>query len=300
MDHLSEDDWAVIPAGETVTAEHNGELSGQAFPTLIEPNCFTVSALYDFSAAGPGTFTFEPTSGLRAIGFNDTVRATNAVHLNIADARSVTITVTDDVSKRSLHLDKRRLINCPDRDQTAFILSSQLERIMLAYNAISYVNGMGSHTYDFTKVYLAYFANIEPKLVVAAFNEVANADLSSRTLSCPDRCPGSLVANTDVQTGDIYFCPPFFNQVDSTKLCNNEAKVDDNNIRGVTAIRQMFRAIGGKNDYAVGCSKSRNLHKNAERLGNIDSYGVSPKTPLSPHVLTGDHNHCSASLPKCG
>ena len=272
---------------------------------MIELNPFTASALYDFSAAGPGTFTFEPVSSFQVT--SDTVGATpGTVRLDITNARSVTVTVTGDVSKRSLRLDKRVEFGCRDSGRALFILNSYIESIMMAANAIDYINRRGEQD----QVYIDYFGTNKRQNIISIFEAVAKGSSIRVVLDCSDphnRCGGKVFraayTDTDTDTHLINYCPAFFGQSNTTPLCNDKTKVDDNMIRGSTTISQLLQAFGKVTERTIECPDARNLNEDKERASNSASYGVSPQTPLDlpkARTLTWAHILCSASLPRPG
>ena len=260
-----------------------------------------MSALYDFSATGPGTFTFDPVSSFQVIGFNESVRATsNTVRLNIANARSVTVTVTDDVSKRSLPFDKRVTINCEDNpDMATFVWASLIESKILAMNAISYINDHGASDSHYTD----YFGTNKVQTITTNFAGIQYEASTSRLLVCSDplgECPG----NTAYAWGDnIHICPLFFNELDATQICSGKISVDDTKIRGGTIINMMTIVLARTHAHPALCARARDAADDNTRAGNGIAYSVSPQTPLGlagVRVLTLNHHLCSASLPRPG
>ena len=279
MNDLSEDDWVVIPAGKTATAEHDGKLFDQwvhSRSRLSQVPSWTVSAVYDFSATGPGTFTFDPVSTFQVIGLNDIVETiSDTTRLNIANAGSVSITVTDDVSKRELHLEKRSRVSCSSSSQASFISASYSEGKSLAAQAASYISSRGASD----SVYKAYFGNNPTSSVISKFTAVANENSSTRTLSCSDPysvCGGGVIAYTLISTTNIYYCSIFYNEVASDTLCNGNT-VNARNIRGGTTLHELTHAVAGTTDVTYGCPADQAL-SDSNKLRNADNYNVSIQT----------------------
>ena len=239
---------------------------------MVELNPFTVSSLYDFSATGPGTFTFDPVPSFQVV--DDTVgAASNTVSLDIANARSVAVTVTGDASKRSLHPDMPHQFKCNDLTQAGLIFISHLESEWLAANAIDYIKRLPAPNVLFRK----YFGSSGSRVVISAFERVVNDNIGSRDLSCLDsqhKC-SNIAAYSSSDT--IHYCPPFFCQVDATKLCSKQTKIEANNIRGSTTISQVLQVLGLAGNSLVGCTNAGDPNADTnEKIHNGDSYGVSP------------------------
>ena len=91
--------------------------------------------MYDFSAAGSGTFTFDPVSKFQVITANNTIETSTA--------RSISITVID-VSKRELDLEKRYKVNYDDpRKNKAILMDGYMEARLMANLAITAIDRLG-------------------------------------------------------------------------------------------------------------------------------------------------------------
>jgi len=255
--------------------------------------------VYDFSATGPGTFTFNPVSTFQVIGLNDAVEnISDTARLNIANAGSVSVTVTGDVSKRELYHEKRARVSCSTSSQASFISASYSEGKSLAAQAASYINSRGASD----SVYRDYFGSNPTSSVVSKFNAVANENSSSRTLSCSDPysvCGGGVIAYTLISTTNIYYCSIFYNEVASGSLCSGTT-VNARNIRGGTTLHELTHAVAGTDDVGYGCPANQGL-SDSNKLINADNYNVSTHTSRCPPggcLLTRGRDSRSASLPR--
>jgi len=234
--------------------------------------------VYDFSATGPGTFTFDPISTFQVVGLDDLVETiSDTVRIKATVARSVSITVTDDVAKRELILEKRAQVNCSTSSQASFISSSYTEGISLASQSSSYINSRGASD----SVYKAYFGSNPTSSVVSKFNAVANDKSNSRTLSCSDPynvCDGGVVAYAVVPGPNIYFCSIFYDTLPSNSLCNG-GRVNDRNVRGAVTLHELTHSVAETDDVNYGCPGNQNL-SDSNKLINADNYGVSTRISL--------------------
>ena len=117
LDLTQADDSAfvVIPAGQTVTAEHEGTVPC-ACPIILAPhaNIQAVAPLYDFESLGVGNYTFEPVTTFQVIDTTPSV-------LKVA-APTVDVAIHSDVAKRDLKaLVNRATVSCSDPSKKSFI-----------------------------------------------------------------------------------------------------------------------------------------------------------------------------------
>ena len=198
----------------------------------VELNSLAVSTLYDFSASGPGTFTFDPISKFRVAGPNDTYR------IEIANARSISVTIAD-ASKRELKLEKRtKLIDCGD-NRNDIITSSVQEATVIANTAISYIKS-NRGTDD---LYKFYFGSHPTDSVIFNLTKIANSITGDMVLSCSDHCADYEFAYSNGL--DIYFCKPFYDQQPLSTLCKNDPPRDHmlRGIRSETAFYYIAKAF---------------------------------------------------------
>lgn len=237
--------------------------------------------MYDFSATGPGTYTFDSFSTFQVVGVNDHVETiSDTTRVKPTKTCSVSITVTDDVSKRELNvnLEKRAQVNCSSSSQASFISASYTEGKSLASLSSSYIGSRGAGD----SVYKAYFGANPTSSVVSKFNAVAGDDSNSRTLSCSDPynvCDGGVVAYAVVPTPNIYYCSIFYNTLPSNSLCNG-GRVNDRNVRGAITLHELTHATADTDDVNYGCPGNQAL-SDSNKLINADNYGVSIRTVLS-------------------
>ena len=249
--------------------------------------------MYDFAAAGPGTFTFDPVSTFQVIGLDDIVEAISGTN-----AGSVSITVTDDVSKRELYVEKRAHVSCPNSAQASFISTSYSEGKKMASLAVSYIRSRGA----LDPLYTGYFGTNPTSSVISKLSAVANENSSTRILGCSDparACTPGVIAYTVIATTNIYYCSIFYNQVAPGTLCRGNP-VANRNIRGGTTLHELTHAVAGTVDVTYGCSADRAL-SNPNKLKNADSYNVRIQTSCclpEPCGLTWGHDSRSASLPR--
>ena len=280
----------VIRAGENATAAHDGEPPKleATFMTLAQQNSLVAFALYDFSASGPGTFTFDPVSKFKVIGPNE-ITCDEA-----ADAHSISITIAD-VSKRELKFEKRRIISCGDEGKAGFIGAAVLEATVLASWAATYIeDNKGGPLFQ------KYFGDNDFKAIHSNFLTLAKSDKSSLSLNCAN-CGGSELAQSSNQEFKVHFCSAFFNQLPIGSLCGQSPKTTfgARNLRGGVSLRYMARAlIQGVIDGGDGCPDTQSGNGFERRLSDRN-YEVSTLTlrclPRTRMLIWG-RDLCSASL----
>ena len=274
--------------------------------TSVERSSLTAWALYDFSAGGPGTFTFDPVSRFQVIaGFDGSAEITlDTARTNIVNGRSVSISITiSDVSKRELELEKRGLNNrCADSGFSSSIVSSVWDAAWLSAVAISYIenHASGDHLYE-----LYFGKNAPTSTVIDNFRRIVDgAGSSSYTVHCDDPkklCPRPIFAAYTTPPGkDIFYCGDFRHQDGIGSLCM-KAGLANRMARGSTTLRMLAALfIPGAVDGNLGCTKSWDL-PGADKIKNNDNYDVSTQISRdlpSARVLTWGHDICSASLPR--
>ena len=252
--------------------------------TRVEPNSFTVSAVYDFSAADSGTFTFDPVPRFQVVGLNDAVEA-NTTH-------SISITVSDDVSKRELDLEKRSTVQCDinaDKDRYGRMLSAAGNVYSLAATAGWYISVKGTGD----PIYRRYFGKLPKDLVLANFKAIKDMDRwVTLDCSCPSHnCkPGRCLQKDPVYSTVtlVYFCDPFFTPSyhPVNAFCTNPTDVDYNRV-GVT-FRVYATLLPSTRIVESSCDQAANSI-DSDKLKNTYSYAVSIQTPHDvpgAHVLT--------------
>ena len=234
-------------------------------------------ALYDFSASGPGTFTFDPVSRFQVIGLDDAARtASNTTCTSTANAHSVSITITD-VSKREIKFGTSRVF-CPGRDIKT-IENSFNEAAGMAQLGVKYIKENGADK----RVFKPYFGDNQDSTVIDRFNRLIGAGSDGTTISifCSDphrSCSGGQPAYTHPSNKySIFLCDNFFDQLPMDALCGKPpiATVGDRKIRGGTIFRMLASLfVPGMVDGGHKCSDSMNL-PDPDKATNTDNYDVS-------------------------
>ena len=230
----------------------------------VEPNSFTVSAAYDFSAAGAGTFTFDPVLRFEAVGLDEAVEAKTA--------HSVSITVTDDdddVLKRELNLEKRVTFECNDKGKVDAIMSSFYHARALANAAALYIRKKG----DGDGLYRDYFRNNPAQDVIKNFDTIAIDNPPLRTL----RCTKCQVGPTAVGDNDIiHYCDDFFGRLQpfADGFCQTAPDITP----GITTLNALTRVTLHTAFRVIGCDQSK-ITKGDFQMQNTDTYVVSTQIP---------------------
>lgn len=136
-----------------------------------------VAPLYDFAAAGPGTFTFEPETHFQIIGAEERV-ADPELTIVPATTAAIEVQVEGDLAKRELQqLNKRAVDICTTASRKSFIDSSYSEAKSLASIASSYVSSRGASD----SLFRAYWGSNSVTNVNRVLNAVSGENSSSRT-----------------------------------------------------------------------------------------------------------------------
>ena len=231
----------------------------------VEPNSFTVSAAYDFSAAGAGNFTFDPVLRFEAVGLDEPVEAKTA--------HSVSITVTDDdddVLKRELNLEKRVTFECNDKGKLDAIMSSFYHARALANAAALYIRKKG----DGDGLYRDYFRNNPAQDVIKNFDTIAIDNPALRTLSCTHCGFGGFISVKDANT--IYYCDDFFGRLQTFAdgFCQTAPDITP----GITTLNALTRVTLHTAFRVIGCDQSK-ITKGDFQMQNTDTYVVSTQIP---------------------
>ncbi|KAF9269531.1 Metalloprotease [Marasmius fiardii PR-910] len=247
--------FAVIPAGESVTVDHN------------------VASLFDFATAGAGTFKFEPVATFKVAGSEEKVASLADVEELEVIASAVEVTLSGTPENRELlsPLEKRARNTCTGTQGT-FVSSAYSEAKQLATASTSYISSNSG-----SSLYTAYFKTNSPTTISSVFTGVANENSSSRILGCNDplgACTSGVIAYTVISNTNIYFCSIFFNEVAQSNLCTGRTTVAARNVRGGTVLHEITHAVSGTDDVTYGCAADRSLSASQQRI-NADSYNVS-------------------------
>ncbi|KAK0196181.1 Metalloprotease [Armillaria mellea] len=243
--------FAVIPPGQSVTAEHD------------------LSALFDFASAGPGTFTFTPMTSFYII--SPEARVTDGATLDkvSVSSSSVDVNISGDLAKRDLFpvLNTRAVDICTNRTKAQIIDASYIGGKSLASSASSYIASNGSDS-----LYTSYFGTTPTATVRTVFNNVANEASNTRTMDCTDPlhvCMSGAVAYTAIPPSDIFFCESFYSYGPTSSLCLNTV----DNIATIDGImlHELTHATSDTVDITYGCAQDRRLLP-VEQAVNADSY----------------------------
>ena len=245
--------------------------------TSVEQNGFTVSAVYDFSTAGPGTFILEPVSSFQVIEADGTVETISDT--SVDSGRSVSITITDDVSKRELDLEKRVASNCADGYTQLKIAYGYAEAKSLASRAAAYLDSHRSGD----PTYKDYFGPNPIQSVIDNFNAVAN-DNSVKAMNCKsdpnELCKGNRVLYVTPKD-EIYYCDHYTNLSTGDMLCKGTTVDADNILGGYTlhallTIHSIAENVNGR----YGCDQAKDL-ADRDKIKNTRNYAVSTQTHRS-------------------
>ncbi|KAK0189683.1 Metalloprotease [Armillaria mellea] len=244
--------FAVIPPGQSVTAEHD------------------LSALFDFASVGPGTFTFTPATSFYIVSTDARVADGASFDKVSVSSSSVDVNISGDLAKRELFpvLNTRAVDICTDSSKAPFIDGSYTNAKQLAAAASSYITANGTNT-----LYTSYFGTSSTSMVTAVFDRVATESSTTRTMDCTDPfgfCLQQGVAAYTLQPStDIFFCDLFFSLVASSALCSGTV---DNTIPadGVT-LHEFTHATSHTIDIAYGCTIVQALLP-IEQVDNAENY----------------------------
>ena len=255
--------------------------------------------MYDFSTTGPGTFTFDPVSGFQAIGANNYARAIpDSARTNTVNTRSVSITVTNDVSKRELGFEKRARVDCSNSTKASFISASVVEGRSMALAAAAYIDSHGAGD----SLFKAYFESNPTSNVTANFKAVAAENSTSRIMTCesdPGKlCHGSVAAYTGHPSTNIYYCELFYSLRSPGTLCTGNT-VNAGNLRGGVTLHELTHALGIAHDIKYGCPEDQKL-PGAYKIINADNYNVRPRSLVvyQSSCTNLGRGICSALLPR--
>ena len=271
------------------------------FATSIELNSFTVSAAYNFSTSGAGTYTFKSIPKLQVIGLNGTVETISDI--NVDNTRTVSITVTDNLSKRQFNPNDPFKVNCNDDKKHVTIAYGLAEAKELASIAAAYID----HDQGKSQVYKDYFGSNPTSSVIKNFAAIAKVDVVSSKISlyCSDPSKICSPGNAAYFLGSegvthLHFCDAFFRYHPRNELCKNGNTVDDQNIFGGATLFELSYGLLSTDDIAHRCPDGRNLG-NKDKIKNAANYEVSAQTPRGMprvRVLTWGHDLPSASRPR--
>ena len=226
-------------------------------------------------------------------GVDDSVETTSdATPVNIANIRSVSITITHDLSERDI------LSTCNPSDvKFTFIQNSINEAKDMARRAIAYIG----ENQDRDGFYKAYFGSNPTSDIIHNFRFIVDTNSHNVNVFClaPICSSGNRDAIQPAGFSDIVFCSPFFSQKPLPSLCNKETTPTAGNLRGGTALRMLAHTfVPGVAGEGRTCNGAREL-SNFGKITNNLNYEASTQTShclLRARVLTWDRDICSALL----
>ena len=219
--------------------------------------------MYDFLAAGPGTFTFEPVPRFQVVGPNDIT----IIEADTANTHSVSITVTNGVSKRELSLGKRNKVACSNPEHAKYISDALDEARSLIMEAAKYIVDKGSKT----NLYKAYFGTHDIFEVHHVYNAIAEPT-GPMPLDCADSSDSRCDKNYNFLTGDmdrIYWCDAFYAlPAGLDSICDEDAHP-----RGGVVIRTAAFGLEMAEYIEMDCEKSKGLSDD-KKIRNAATFGV--------------------------
>ena len=227
------------------------------------------------------------------IGVDDSVETTSdTTPVDIANIRSVSITITHDLSKRGVW------VTCHSTDAGVPLIQASINEAKdMARRAIAYIK----ENQDRDGFYKDYFGNNPTSDVIRNFGFIVDTNSHDVRAHCssPICSSGNRDAINPAGTNDIYFCESFFVQQPLLSLCKKETTPTAGNLRGGTALRMLARTfVPGVAGEGRTCERGRELSDFGKITNNLN-YEASTQTPhclLRAHVLTWDRDLCSASL----
>ncbi|KAL0581725.1 hypothetical protein V5O48_000307 [Marasmius crinis-equi] len=247
LEVAGESAFTVIPAGESVTVDHD------------------VSAIFDFATAGAGNFKFEP---LTEFQYARSEEVEALVEEAVPEVSSNALEISLGQAEKLELIDSRAVNQCTG-SQGTFVSSAYSEGKQMATAAANYIGSNGANS-----LFTSYFKTNSASTIRSVFTSVAGENSSSRVLGCTDparACSGGVIAYTIISNTNIYFCSIFFQEVAQNALCTGQTTVAARNIRGATVLHELTHALSGTDDVTYGCSADRALSASQQRI-NADNY----------------------------
>ena len=217
--------------------------------------------MYDFLAAGPGTFTFEPVPRFQVVGPNDIT----IIEADTANTRSVSITVTNGVSKRELSLGKRKKVACSNPRHAKYISDALDEARSLIREAAKYIVDKGPQT----DLYKAYFGSHDIFEVHHVYNAIAEPR-GPMPMGCADSSDSRCKDHIGLWSSDaINWCWPFFEFTKPLDMICDESKPT----RGGPVITLAALGLGLTTELETGCEESKGLSDD-RKIKNGANFGV--------------------------
>ncbi|KAG5644267.1 hypothetical protein DXG03_008752 [Asterophora parasitica] len=249
LDDLDDTAFTVIPAGETVTVNHE------------------IASLFDFASAGAGKFSFEPVTTFQVQGVQE--RVAGGAHLSKIEtaSSSVEVEVTGDLANRVLQA--KSLASIASSYVTSKGVSDSLYKAYWGANAASRVtsvlNAVASESSGSRTLGCTDSLNVCGGGVIAY--TVTSTTNVSQILYLRPLVDMPLIIPSCYQ---IYYCSIFFNEVATTKLCSGTT-VNSRNIRGGTTLHELTHALSGTTDITYGCPADQAL-SDANKIKNADNF----------------------------
>jgi deuterolysin len=169
--------FAIIPAGETITVNHEGASYHSRHLSFLQLTIYAVASLFDFAWAGPGKFAFEPITTFQVAGGEESTERLSKVQ---ATTSKVEVEVTGDVVKRALpELNKRATDICTTASRKTFIDARLVSRVVVA------------EAYVLTLLLVTLKENLSLPALLPTSAATARQTLFTRHTSEPPRHPAS-------------------------------------------------------------------------------------------------------------
>ena len=229
--------------------------------------------MYDFSTAGPGTFILEPVSSFQVIEADGTVETISDTSAD--NDRSVSITITDDVSRRELNPRGSSGIKCGNVTKAFNMIYGFSEAKELVNIAAAHLDYYGEHDIP----YRAYFGTISVKDVQKGFADIARYNWSSRGIYCEsdarNKCEyGAWFYSENDQ---IHICPPYFGLPPRDSLCKDRT-LDRRDTIGGRSLQVLADTVLQKTNMGRVECRDVIFLSDPEKLKRSEPYMVSTQT----------------------
>ncbi|KAF8167476.1 deuterolysin M35 metalloprotease [Crassisporium funariophilum] len=257
----------VRPAFTGIKVKYSPEVAAKmgAF-TVLAPGAsidvtHDLSAAYNFTAPGAGSYDFEADTTFYIVKENNEI---GVLHANEATAFTAKLSGNMAVARRDeSSLSKRAtFVSCSAARQT-LINTAAASAETYASNALAYIT---SHTSTSTRysTWFGTFTSARRSTVLSHFNLISGNTFSSYTYDCS--CTDSSYAYVYPSNfGRVYFCGAFWNAPNTGT---------DSKAGTIIHESSHFTANGGTNDYAYGQSAAKSLaiSNPANAVFNADSH----------------------------
>ncbi|RDB19561.1 hypothetical protein Hypma_013383 [Hypsizygus marmoreus] len=176
-----------------------------------------------------------------------------------ASAFPASVSIVDGLSRRSI-------VDCANPTQNAVITQAFSDAHQLATLASAYITLYGASN----PLFIAYWKTNSAASIKGYYDAILN-ETGTNKLYCharsPDSCPGNN-AYTVQPSGNIYFCPPFYNLANQSDLCNSGSLPAT---RSGTMLHELGHAVNHRADISGSCSGSQSLSA-ADAIENTTSF----------------------------